>query len=249
MKIFRKGTSGRFKARRSFSCVQSIKSAFVWKREYTTKFRKMTDPRPIILAGPSGVGKTTLVKLLQKDFPGAFGFSVSHTTRQPRAGEEHGKNYYFTDVETFLKDKQDNKFVETTNFSGNYYGTSFFAISEVSKGGKICLLDIDIEGVLSFKRLVADGSIKNAPYYLMVVPPSFEELERRLTGRGDTDSDAVQRRLTRGREELEYAKKTDFWDRVVVNDKLEAAHAEMKKFVEDNYPELNNNNNNNAQQK
>ena len=204
----------------------------------TTRRRRMTEPKPIILAGPSGVGKSTLIKLLQKDFNDAFGFSVSHTTRKPRPGEEHGVNYYFTTVESFLKDKEDNKFVETTNYSGNNYGTSFMAVDQVSKKGLICVLDIDLDGVHSFKRLTAEGKIKNAPYYLMIVPPSYEELEKRLKGRGDTDPEATQRRLAKAKEELVFKDKKDFWDQIIVNDKLENAHAELKKFVENHYPAL-----------
>jgi len=196
----------------------------------------MDSPKPVIFAGPSGVGKSSLIKLVQKDWPDAFGFSVSHTTRKPRPGEADGVNYWFTDVPTFEKIKSENKFIETATFAGNLYGTSFEAVSSVAKSGRICILDIDLQGVLSFKALKQDTS--SVPYFLFFVPPSMEELERRLKARGDTPPDAMEKRLETAKRELLYRDKPDFWDHVFVNDKLDETHVQLKRWFEDHYPAL-----------
>ena len=98
--------------------------------------------RPLVLCGPSGVGKSTIVERLKKRFPNAFALSVSHTTRQPREGEKDGVNYFFTDRETMTAAIENGDFIETAEFSGNMYGTSKAAVETVSVSGKICILDI-----------------------------------------------------------------------------------------------------------
>lgn len=95
----------------------------------------MTRIRPLLLCGPSGSGKSTLVKKMLAEFPDRFGFSVSHTTRKPRPGEEHGKDYYFTDEETMKMDIEEGKFIESAVFSGNRYGTSKKAVEDIAKQG------------------------------------------------------------------------------------------------------------------
>ncbi|KAL6051758.1 guanylate kinase [Balamuthia mandrillaris] len=181
--------------------------------------------RPVVVAGPSGSGKSTLISRLLKEFPSSFGFSVSHTTRKPRPGEQNGVHYFFTDRETFLKEREEGKFLESAEYSGNLYGTSIAAVESVAEQGKVCLLDIDIQGVLSVKQ-----STLNARY-LFVVPPSVEELRRRLTGRGDTDAEAIEKRLDTAKRELEYRDKPDFWDKVIVNDDLESAYQQFRTFL------------------
>ena len=98
--------------------------------------------RPLVLCGPSGVGKSTIVERIKKAFPNAFALSVSHTTRNPREGEKDGVNYFFTDRETMKKSIDDDEFIETAEFSGNMYGTSKSAVESVIQHGKICILDI-----------------------------------------------------------------------------------------------------------
>lgn len=136
--------------------------------------------RPIAIAGPSGVGKSTLIGRLLKDFPDKFGFSVSHTTRAPRPGEKHGVNYWYVTPDVFKADVAAGKFVEWAEFSGNFYGTSKQAIKDVNQTGKSVVLDVDVQGILSLRKTDLN------PYCIFIVPPSFEELERRLRGRGDT---------------------------------------------------------------
>jgi guanylate kinase len=101
--------------------------------------------RPIVVSGPSGTGKSTLLKRLFAEFPDTFGFSVSHTTRAPRPGEEHGREYYFTNKEDFLALVAQGGFIEHAVFGSNHYGTSVMAVKEVADKDRICILDIEME--------------------------------------------------------------------------------------------------------
>lgn len=186
-------------------------------------------PRPIVLSGPSGTGKSTLLKKLLVDFPNKFGFSVSHTTRQPRAGETNGEQYHFVTVEEFKRLIEGNKFVEWAQFGGNYYGTSIQAVDDVSKKGGICILDIDMQGVKSVKKTMLN------PLYVFIAPPSFESLKERLTGRGTETPESLEKRLSHSHAEIEYSKEKGAYDLIVVNDKLEKAYSELKSFIEKNY--------------
>ncbi|KOB75940.1 Guanylate kinase, partial [Operophtera brumata] len=130
-------------------------------------------PRPLVLCGPSGSGKSTLLKRLLNEFPDKFGFSVSHTTRGPRPGEKDGVHYHFTNKELMGAAVERGEFIETATFSGNMYGTSKRAVDDVRCTGKICVLDIEMEGVKQVKRTDLN------PLLVFVMPPSIEELERR----------------------------------------------------------------------
>ena len=105
-------------------------------------FRVKMVARPLVLCGPSGVGKSTIVAKITKEFPDAFGFSVSHTTRKPREGEVDGVNYHYVEVEAMEKAIENDEFIEHAVFSGNMYGTSKEAVKTVMDQGKICILDI-----------------------------------------------------------------------------------------------------------
>ncbi|CCE78294.1 Piso0_000914 [Millerozyma farinosa CBS 7064] len=180
--------------------------------------------RPIVISGPSGSGKSTLLKKLFAEYPNKFGFSVSNTTRKPRPGEVDGTDYHFTTVDEFKKAIDEGKFIEWTQFSGNYYGTSYKAVEDVSKQGKKCLLDIDMYGVKAVK-----ASHLNARY-LFLRPPSIETLKERLENRGTETPESIQKRLSAATAEIEYAE-TGAHDRVIVNDDLERAYSEFKDFI------------------
>ncbi|KAG7287504.1 hypothetical protein NEMBOFW57_007016 [Staphylotrichum longicolle] len=183
------------------------------------------DPRPIVISGPSGVGKGTLYKLLFQRYPDTFTLSVSHTTRGPRPGEQHGVDYHFVTKEAFLDLKAKDGFVENAHFGDNLYGTSKATIEEQTAKGKTVILDIEVEGV---KQIQAS---KFPARYVFIAPPSEEELERRLRGRGTEKEDSIQKRLKQAKVELEYAKVPGIHDRVIVNNDLETAYKELEEFV------------------
>ncbi|XP_010774332.1 guanylate kinase-like [Notothenia coriiceps] len=130
----------------------------------------MSGPRPVVLSGPSGAGKSTLMKRLMKEHEGIFGFSVSHTTRNPRPGEENGKDYHYTTREVMQEGIDNGDFIENAEFSGNLYGTSKAAIQDVIDKNLMCILDVDIQGVRRIKETELN------PIYISIQPPSMDVL-------------------------------------------------------------------------
>ena len=185
----------------------------------------MASIRPVVLSGPSGCGKSTLIKKLQNEFPGKFGFSVSHTTRQPRPGEVDGKDYHYTDQETMTKQIENNEFIETATYNNNMYGTSKRAVQDVLNAGQLCIMDIDSQGVKSVKNTDLNCLL------IFVKPPSMEELEKRLRGRGTETEESIQRRLGLSKVEFEYAAQPGAYHYTVVNDQLERAYTELKSII------------------
>ncbi|XP_043793423.1 guanylate kinase isoform X2 [Apis laboriosa] len=185
-------------------------------------------PCPLVLCGPSGSGKSTLIKKLFEEFPDTFGYSVSHTTRAPRPGEEDGKHYHFTTKEKMQKQIEQDEFIETAIFSGNMYGTSKRAVEEVQQMGKVCVLDIEIQGVEQVKRSSLD------PLYIFIKPPSIEELEKRLRARKTETEDVLKQRLSIAKVEMEYGEKTGNFDIVIENDNFSKAYNILKEFVMSN---------------
>lgn len=186
------------------------------------------NPRSLVLCGPSGSGKSTLIKRLFEDYPDTFGFSVSHTTRSPRPGEEDGKHYHFTTKDKMKKQIEQGEFLEYAVFSGNMYGTSKRAVEEVKQAGKVCVLDIDVEGVKQIKQTSLN------PMYVFVKPPSIEELEKRLRSRQTETEESLERRLSVARTELEYGEKPGNFDITIVNDDISKAYEKLKTFVMSN---------------
>ena len=178
----------------------------------------------IIVSGPSGVGKGTIVKTLIKRRSDVVE-SVSCTTRAPRAGEVHGREYYFLDKADFLKRIEENDFLEYDEHFGNYYGTPKSFVKETLKE-KSVILEIDVVGALNAKKEFPDCVL------VMIVPPSEEELKRRLISRGTESEEEVANRLQRLSYEL--AQK-DKYDIVIVNDDMETAIADLSAVVDGNY--------------
>jgi guanylate kinase len=166
--------------------------------------------------------------MAQKEFAEELGFSTSHTTRGPRPGEEDGREYHFSTREKMQPMIDAGEFVESCEVHGNLYGTSAAAVRQVTEDGKICILDIDVQGA---KKVKANKTANLDCRYVFIAPPSFEALEARLRGRGTEDEDKMQIRLKNARAEVEFSKEKGFWDRVIVNDNLENAYAEFKEFV------------------
>jgi guanylate kinase len=175
--------------------------------------------RLLLITGPSGVGKGTLVTRLRESHPDLW-LSVSATTRAPRAGEEEGRHYFFLDRTAFERQVATGGFLEWAEFAGNLYGTPRAAVQERLEAGRTVLLEIELEGARQVRRSFPAG------FQVLLRPPSFEELERRIRGRGTDSEEAIARRLARAREEL--AAEAEF-DAVVVNDDLERALVDLER--------------------
>jgi guanylate kinase len=183
-----------------------------------------TDPDLILLiiSSPSGAGKTTLTRRLLQEFSD-FRFSVSHTTRQPRANEVDGQDYHFVDENAFHDIVGENGFAEWAEVHGNLYGTSVTEIDLARAAGKIgVLFDVDYQGARQIKEKFPHAT------GVFILPPSMEELRRRLDGRGSDDAESRQRRFDKAREEIGHY---PFFDYMVVNDELQRALTELRGIV------------------
>lgn len=189
--------------------------------------------RPLVICGPSGVGKGTLISKLMDAFPDRFGFSVSHTTRQARPGEEDGKHYHFVELEQMKAQVEEpGMFIEHAWVHANLYGTSAAAVNHVKRQGRICILDIDIQGVKQIKELGMDAN------FLFILPPSMEALEKRLRGRATETEDKIQKRLANARGEIEFCEQNKQFGKTIVNVDLGAAVKQLMQLVYDWYPSL-----------
>ena len=185
--------------------------------------------RPLIICGPSGVGKSSLIKKLVAEYPHDFGFSVSHTTRGPRTGEEDGVDYHFTTTEDMLDMIKDGKFIEHAHVHNRIYGTSVKAVTDVTHQRQICILDIDVQGVQTVMESTAHVELN--PKYLFIRPVSVDVLEQRLISRATDSLSAINQRVATASFELEVAAKLPF-DEVIVNDKLDQAYHDLKQFID-----------------
>uniref|UniRef100_A0A8C5UPV7 Guanylate kinase n=1 Tax=Microcebus murinus TaxID=30608 RepID=A0A8C5UPV7_MICMU len=185
----------------------------------------MSRPRPVVLSGPSGAGKSTLLKKLFQEYGSIFGFSVSHTTRDPRPGEENGKHYYFVTREVMQRDIAAGDFIEHAEFSGNLYGTSKAAVQAVQAMNRICVLDVDLQGVRNIKKTDL------RPLYISVQPPSLGVLEQRLRQRNTETEESLAKRLAAARADLESSKEPGLFDLIIINDDLDTAYAELKEAL------------------
>jgi guanylate kinase len=196
------------------------------------------------MCGPSGTGKSTLLGKLFKDHPGQFGFSISHTTRNPRAGEENGREYHFVTKDEFMKRVEAGEFLEWAQFGGNWYvcccghriklmisyGTTFRALSELYP--RRCILDIELQGVLQLKAKAPLQTPPLEPVFLFLSPPSVQELKSRLSGRGTETEESIRKRLDAAKKELEYAvDPSGGHDIVIVNDDLAVAGEKLEKVA------------------
>ena len=186
----------------------------------------MSKLRPVVMCGPSGVGKGTLINRLMADFPGRFGFSVSHTTRAPRPGEEDGVLYNFVEKADLEADIAAGKFLEYAHVHENIYGTSLAAVEAVAKKGRVCVLDIDVQGAEIVKKSSLDA------LFVFISPPSMEELEARLRGRGTEKEESIQKRLANAAGEMAKTKVEGFFHAVIVNDDLDRAYGELKTAID-----------------
>ncbi|XP_039076208.1 guanylate kinase isoform X4 [Hyaena hyaena] len=163
----------------------------------------MPGPRPVVLSGPSGAGKSTLLKRLLQEHGSIFGFSVSHTTRDPRPGEENGKDYYFVTREVMQQDIAAGDFIEHAEFSGNLYGTSKAAVRAVQAMNRICVLDVDLQG------------------------------EQRLRQRNTETEESLAKRLAAARVDMESCecKEQGLFDLIIINDDLDKAYQALEEAL------------------
>lgn len=174
-----------------------------------------------MVIGPSGAGKSTLLnRLIAED--SHLSFSVSHTTRAPRAGEVHGKDYYFTDPVAFQGMIEDGAFLEWAEVHGNYYGTSRAHIVDQLTAGEDVLVDVDVQGAVNLKKQLASSVA------IFVAPPNAAALRARLEARGKDSAEVIEGRLRNARGEMAQMARFDF---LLINDDLERCYAELATIV------------------
>jgi guanylate kinase len=175
-----------------------------------------------IVSAPSGSGKSTLVKRVMKEVDGVR-FSISHTTRTPRPGEQNGVDYFFVNRDEFERMIREQRFVEHAVVYGNYYGTSWQEIEAARSSGDDVILDIDVQGAAQVKQRFG----KEAPS-IFVLPPSFQILEQRLRGRSSDGDEVIRQRLDRAHREIqEYAR----YDYVIINDEINSATDALRSII------------------
>ncbi|HRI70695.1 MAG TPA: guanylate kinase [Polyangium sp.] len=181
----------------------------------------MSDFLLLIVSSPSGAGKTTLCNRLRAEFP-QLRFSVSHTTRKPRPNEIDGREYHFTDKETFTRMVEENAFAEWAHVHGNMYGTSLSEIEIARNTANGVLFDVDYQGARQIKARMPDA------VGVFILPPSLAELERRLRGRGTEDEPTTLRRLQAAKGEIEHY---GFFEYVIVNNDIQRAYDNLRAVV------------------
>ena len=174
----------------------------------------------VILSGPSGAGKGTVVKQLVTNE--RFALSTSMTTRAPRAGEVDGRDYFFANVKEFEDMIVNDQLLEYAQYVGNYYGTPRQYVTEQINAGKVVLLEIEIEGALQVKAKFPDAVL------IFLVPPNMQELKRRLEERNTETDEVIAHRLSRAQEEMAQSYK---YDHVVINDTVTLAVARIQEVV------------------
>ena len=173
-----------------------------------------------VFSGPSGVGKGTLKAKLFEEFADRIAYSVSATTRGPREGEVDGKDYFFISRQEFERRVKNNEFLEHAEFAGNCYGTPRAYVEKLLDSGMNVVLEIDVQGALQVMKSMPEC------VSVFILPPSFEELERRLRGRGTETEEKVRERLETAKRELPYAPQYDY--QIVNGGDIEAAYQSLR---------------------
>lgn len=184
----------------------------------------MADIKLIIVSAPSGSGKSTIISQIINDEKLKLEFSISATTRSPRGAETHGNEYYFLTEEDFKARIANGEFAEYEEvYPGRFYGTLKSEIQRISDDGKNPIIDVDVAGGVNVKKIYGEHALS-----IFVMPPSVEELRRRLVSRA-TDSEAdIEKRINKAEHEMSFAPK---YDKVVVNDDLDKAVAEVRAMI------------------
>lgn len=177
----------------------------------------------IVVSGPSGAGKGTICKRLLEDNP-SLGYSISATTRAPRTGEVNGVNYWFLSKEEFQEMIAQDGLLEWAEVYGNYYGTPAQKVRESLAQGKNIVLEIDTQGAALVREKFPDG------VYIYILPPSLEELKKRIIGRGTDSAESIERRLSCAREEMSCV--AEQYNYLVLNDEVELAVNRIEAIIE-----------------
>ena len=184
----------------------------------------------LVVVGPSGVGKDTLMQKVFDKHPNVFKKGVTHTSRKMRNGEKEGYNYYYVTEEEFLKMKDEDKFVEFNYYNKNYYGLSKMELKNQTKGDKILYVIIDINGAKNVNKAKIPAN------YVAILPPNEETLNERLKGRGTESEDVIKGRLETAKTELREIEKCEFFNHKVFNNDLDKAVLDMEQFLKIAYP-------------
>lgn len=176
----------------------------------------------IVIAAPSGTGKTTIIKAILKLMPEVV-YSISATTREKRYNEVDGKDYFFIDEETFKQKIENHQFVEWEKVYDYYYGTPKFFVEKIVWEGKSILLEVDVKGALAIKNVYPEANL------IYILPPNLEELEKRLRERKTESESDFQKRIERAKMELSLKDKFDYF---IVNNNLNTAILEAKEVIE-----------------
>jgi len=188
--------------------------------------------KPLVVVGPSGAGKGTLISFLTSKFPEKFGFSVSYTTRAPRQGEVDGVHYNFVTMDKFKDMIANDEFIEHCQVYDKMYGTAKEQIRKIQNEKKIPLLDIDVQGALKFAKVFPDSN------FLAVLPPSKAQLEKRLRGRGTDSQENILHRLTFVEGEMEsLCQNKSTFNYRIVNEKLEVSRRTLELLTSALYAE------------
>ena len=174
-----------------------------------------------VISAPSGTGKSTVAMAVRQRVPG-LGYSISHTTRKPRGNERNGIDYHFVDDQTFTKMIDEGDLVEWAKVYDNFYGTSSSNLQDQTASGLDVLMDVDIQGGRNIKKRFPDSVL------IFLLPPSLEELERRLRKRGTDDEPVIESRMESAVDDI---KNCVWYDYIIVNDKLEPAIDEAQSII------------------
>ena len=200
------------------------------------------DRRPIVISGPSGVGKGTLVTMLLDKHGKRLGKKASHTTRAPREGEIHTQHYYFVTKDEYDVLRDGDQFLELNNFNGNYYGTSRKVVEAIIAQGKVPVMEMDMHVSWSCSCFILSPvdcpqgiqQLKDQGYaarFIFLQPPDMSELAQRLRRRGSDDEDKIQARLEIAEKELAQAQVEGFHDKIIVNDDLRKTYEELERYI------------------